>query len=126
MNEQLGSHFPAKVRGAEGFFLAGGTPDRAGGRAAAPFAQTEWAEHPLVRGILDHLHFGVAVVDPDRQVLFANRAAQQECGQGRLLRIESRHLETSEGRDSRAFVRALTAAAAGRWSLVRLKDGKES
>lgn len=76
----------------------------------------------LVRAILDHVHFGVAVVGPQLQLLFLNHAARRECARHQVLRIERERLVLVLPCQAE-FMAALVAARRGRWSLVRMKHG---
>lgn len=80
----------------------------------------------LVQAILDHVHFGVAVVGAQLRLLFANQAARRECSRHPMLRTEAGHLILVQPRHDSEFRRALAAARSGRWSLVQLKGGEDS
>ena len=75
----------------------------------------------MVQAILEHVHFGVAVIGAQLRLLFANQAARRECSRHPLLRTERGHLVLVQPRHDEEFRRALAAARCGRWSLVQLK-----
>lgn len=77
---------------------------------------------PIVQAILDHLQVGTLVVDVDWHVWFANRAALRECSGACPLQVERGTLCTAGDADRHRVGRAIRAAQAGRWSLVRLES----
>jgi DNA-binding CsgD family transcriptional regulator len=77
---------------------------------------------PLLQAVLEHVSFGVAVVDADFGVPFANRAALRECAGHPVLRIDSGRLVLRPSRYQDELLRALAGARSGRWSMVQL-DG---
>jgi len=80
----------------------------------------------LMQAILDHVHFGLAVVGPGNELLFANQAAQRECSQGPVLRNHDGHLVATQSTEASVFRKALSAARFGRWSLVQLRCGVDT
>lgn len=79
----------------------------------------------MMQAILDHVHFGVAVIGPSLRLLFANRVALRECERHPALGIARGQLGVAPSRQHADFVRALAAARAGRWTLVRIAHGDE-
>lgn len=80
----------------------------------------------LMQAILDHVHFGLAVVGPDNQLLFANQAAQRECCQGPLLRSDGGSLVAAQPADANGLRKSMAAARSGRWTLVQLRSGADT
>jgi DNA-binding CsgD family transcriptional regulator len=91
-----------------------------------PVLQREGRPFALAQAILDHVHFGVAVVGSELRLLFANQAARRECLRHPRLGIENGRLVVEQTRGEGDFHRALEAARAGRWSLVRLEGDEGS
>jgi DNA-binding CsgD family transcriptional regulator len=75
--------------------------------------------------ILDHVHFGVAVVDTKLGILFVNQAASRECARNPAIRIDAGKFVLPEPRHQQDLTRAIAAARQGRWSLVQVGDGDD-
>jgi len=95
--------------------------DRLDGDAHAVFGEGS----SMVQSILDHVHFGVTVVGPQLQLLFANKAALRECARHPVLRIDRGQLVMLACANRGDFMRAIAAARGGRWSLVQLVQGDD-
>jgi DNA-binding CsgD family transcriptional regulator len=79
----------------------------------------------LLEAAMDHLGFGVMVVDPDLRVVYANAVVRRECARGAGLSFEGGRLSLSMPMQLDEFRRALGAARHGRWSLVHHGRGDE-
>jgi DNA-binding CsgD family transcriptional regulator len=90
------------------------------GKAELDSPEAAFVAGHLPLQILDHLHFGVMVVDRRLRVLFANRAAHRECERHPLMRVEGDSLVVAPTRQLDGLARAIGAAAEGRWSMVQL------
>lgn len=106
--------------------LAGASIPRAERPRLEPVFQPEGNAFAMLQAILDHVHFGVAVVGGQLRLLFANQAARRECQRHPRLGIENGRLVVGQARGEGDFHRALEAARAGRWSLVRLEGNEGS
>jgi DNA-binding CsgD family transcriptional regulator len=80
---------------------------------------------PMLPRVLDHLDYGVMLVDPAAYVHFANRIAQRDCGGARGLRLVDGQLRARHERDQQRLLRALVASQGGRRSLLAVvsQDG---
>lgn len=92
----------------------------------APAAFDTEGGFAFAKAILDHVHFGLAVVGADSRLLFTNQAALRECARHPLLRIEAGRLVMLQARHQDEYARALAATHSGRWSMVQLEhdDGR--
>ena len=83
-------------------------------------------DEPLVVRLLDEVDVGLAVIDAQGRVLFANRAAQRESGQGGHCRVDNGLARAARAADGGAFGRALRAAVSGLRSLATFEgdDGQ--
>ena len=76
----------------------------------------------LVRRIVDHVPFGVAVVGSEGRLLLVNQAARRDCTRHPLLHIEQGRLIAPQLRHHAELGRAIAAARRGRWSLIQLRQ----
>ena len=79
----------------------------------------------LLQAVLDHLQFGLVVVDPALQVQFANQAALHACAHDLPLGLDGGRLTVHASRQRDGLQRALAGARSGRWSLVMLSQGEQ-
>ncbi len=77
----------------------------------------------LVRKVIDHMAYGVIVLDSTWHVPFANRAAICECANLGVMSIERGDLVVASLADRKRLGRAVEAARTGRWSLALLGCG---
>ena len=79
----------------------------------------------LLLRVLDHLDYGVMLVDATGRVRFANRMAWRACGGTRGVRVADGRLQARHERDQQRLMRALAATLGGRRSLVLLAASGE-
>lgn len=81
------------------------------------------APQPVAEAILDHVQFGVLVVDANGRLVYLNRAARHECANGTSVCVADGNLVARTNSSGRAALnRAISTALAGRWSIVTLTD----
>jgi DNA-binding CsgD family transcriptional regulator len=93
--------------------------DTAGPLGAAP-APAPAAVGTWMRSVLDHLDYGIVLIDGQARALHANVAATRLLQQGDLLRLSDGLLEVAVRRDDDAWRKALQDARRGLRSLVRV------
>lgn len=91
-----------------------------------PFAEEspEEASRDFARAVLDHVQFGVLVVDQRFDVRFANSSATRECDRHPVLRLDRGRLLLVDPAQRSELQHAVGATQTGRWSLVSV--GKEA
>jgi DNA-binding CsgD family transcriptional regulator len=86
-----------------------------GGGATAPVAA-----NALMRLVLDHLDYGIVLIDAQARTLHANSAAGRLLQRGDLLQVRDGMLEVAGLPDDAAWRGALVGARRGRRALLRL------
>lgn len=88
-------------------------------RASAAVSPGARARLPLLLlQVLDVLTQGLALLDAEGQVLYANSAAVQACGGGSSLRLGGQ--ASARGADAKRLAHAVDHAAQGHWSMLIL------
>lgn len=115
--------------------------------AASLFAGRDWADRPrsdtgppplgatahslvwllqVLSGALDELDYGLLIVEASGRLVQANQMGHHHCAALHgAYRLQDQHLHTRNAADEPALQRALTQAAAGRRSLLKLGDGPQ-
>lgn len=70
--------------------------------------------------VFDELAYGVAVVNPSLRLLHVNRSAREELNRCGVLQVRNGDLQTLSPLDGKTLQTALTKAASGKRSLVKL------
>jgi DNA-binding CsgD family transcriptional regulator len=83
------------------------------------------AGREVLRAVLDHVQFGVTVVDQTLELVFANSAASRECSRHPVVRIDRNKLALIDRRKREELARAVVATQTGRWSLVTVGQGTD-
>jgi DNA-binding CsgD family transcriptional regulator len=84
---------------------------------------TQWLLHMLT-GALDELDYGLLILDASGQLMQANQMGHQHCtAQHGSCRLQDGQLHARASADEPVLLRALTQAASGRRSLLKLGEG---
>ena len=107
----------------------GGTPDTPAENS------THWAHGGEARpirdpgaalaGLLDELAFGLAIIDAQRHLLHASRAARQELAAMRGLRLHDGIIEATQADEAAALQKAVDAAQSGKRGYLMFGQGEQ-
>lgn len=78
------------------------------------------AAPPMLLAVLDEVNHGLVLLTEEAEVTFANRVARRDCSADMPLHIEGSRLRLTRPTDRDALMRALTAARAGRRTILTI------